>query len=211
MSISLFFGLPGSGKTTVLTQLACKGVKNKKYTNVYCNVDIKVPGVTYIKNDFIGKYNLCDGLLLIDESILFANCRNWKSIADSLVEFLVQYRHFGLDIVFFSQRVNGLDSIIRDLTDNVYYVHKPFFIGKWITKYYRIPYGIIFPDPKSNKMGEILQGYCKPPLLNRLISPIVFRPLYYKYFDSWERFYLPPLPAQYKPYYPGMSCPPSAS
>lgn len=43
-------------------------------------------------------------------------------------------------------------------------------------------------------------GYKKPPLLARLFAKRLFRPLYYKYFDSWENDPLPPLPEQYKPY-----------
>ena len=68
--------------------------------------------------------------------------------------------------------------------------------GKLFSRYYRVPYGIIIPDPKqgSEKLGEIVQGYCKPGLFGRIFGGWIFRPLYYKYFDSWEAPLLPALP-----------------
>lgn len=58
-----------------------------------------------------------------------------------------------------------------------------------------IPYGIIIPDPKkddSEKLGEIIQGYCKPNIFVRMFQPRLRRKKYYKYFDSWARPELPP-------------------
>ena len=106
--------------------------------------------------------------------------------------------------MLFTQQWDGVDRKIRVITDRVYYVYKSPILGFWFTTFYRIPYGIIIPDAKkdssSNKLGEIVQGYCMPPLLVRLFAKRIYRPLYYKYFDSWERPYLPPLPQKYKPY-----------
>lgn len=75
------------------------------------------------------------------------------------------------------------------LCERVYYVQKRGLLSHWITKYYRIPYGIIIPNPKEShdKLGEIIEGYARPPFLARLFCPRVFRPLYYKYFDSYSR------------------------
>ena len=36
----------------------------------------------------------------------------------------------------------------------------------------------------------------------RLFCPKLYRPKYYRYFDSWELKELPPLPALYQPYCP---------
>jgi hypothetical protein len=86
------------------------------------------------------------------------------------------------------------------ITDRVFYVYKSKILGRWFTRCYPIPYGIIIPDPKkdsSEKLGEIVQGYAKPNVLVRLFSPWLYRPSYYKYFDSWERPMLPSLPSHY--------------
>ena len=203
MAVSLFFGLPGCGKTTLMTKIAYDAVRSKKYQNVYCNVRLKMFGVTYISNDCIGKYALENGLILIDEATLYADNRAHKDFSTMQITYFLEHRHFNVDIYLFTQQWDGVDRKIRVITDRVYYVYKGLFSGLWFTRYYRIPYGIIIPDKKSDgqKLGEIIQGYCKPNFFIRLFSPWIFRPKYYPYFDSWER---PPgfnpLPRSYRPY-----------
>lgn len=201
--VKYFFGLPGSGKTTVMTKLAKQAVRSKRYKNVYGNVHLTIPGYTYIDNDCIGRYELVDGLILIDEATLFADSRDYKTFGKQRTEFFMLHRHDNVDIILFSQSWDAVDKKIRTITDRVYYIFKPAFLGHWFTKYYRIPYDIIIPDPKKNQqsLGEIIQGYCKPNFFQRLItSKTIFRPLYYKYFDSWERTPRPELPDIYQPY-----------
>ena len=203
--IALFFGLPGSGKTTIMAWLALRETRNKKsrYKHVYGNVKMTIPGYTYIDNACIGQYDLSDCLLLIDEATLFADSRDYKNFNGKRLEYFLEHRHFKADIYLFTQQWDGVDRKIRVITDRVYYVYKTRILGLWWSKFYRIPYGIIIPDPKKDqqKLGEIIQGYCKPPFLTRLFSiKRVFRPAYYKYFDSFEKPYMPPLPPKYKPY-----------
>lgn len=204
MSVSLYFGLPGAGKTTLMCYKAIKGLKSKHYRNVYGNVRMMIDGYTYIDNDCIGQYDLSDCLLLIDEATLFADSRAYKSFGKDKLEYFLEHRHYNADICLFTQQWDGVDRKIRVITDRVYYVYKGFFLGHWFSTFYRIPYGIIIPDPhkdkSSEKLGEIVQGYCKPNLLVRLFAPKLYRPKYYKYFDSWERNPLPVLPAEYQPY-----------
>lgn len=202
MAVSLYFGLPGAGKTTLMTHLALKN--RKKYKHIYCNVNLLIDGVTYIDNDCIGKYDLSDCLILIDEATLFADSRAYKEFGKGKLTYFLEHRHYNADICLFTQQWDGVDRKIRVITDRVYYVFKGKLLGHWFTSYYRIPYGIIIPDPKKmnggEKLGDIVQGYSKPHILIRMFCPKLFRPMYYKYFDSWERPYLPPLPLQYKPY-----------
>lgn len=204
MSVQLYFGLPGCGKTTLMASFAYKAVLGKKYDHVYCNVHMSIPGVTYIDNDCIGKFDMHDGLILIDEATLFADSRAYKSFDSGKLMYFLEHRHFNVDIILFTQQWDGVDRKIRVITDRVFYVYKGFLFGKWFTSYYRIPYGIIIPDPNKNQgssqLGEIIQGYCKPPFLVRLFSPKIFRPMWYKYFDSWERPALDPLPSSYSPH-----------
>lgn len=204
MAVELYFGLPGCGKTTLLAAKALAAVKSKKYLNVYSNVRLSIFGVTYISNECIGKYDLHDGLLLIDEATLFADNRDHKNFPRYQIEYFLLHRHYNIDIILFTQQWDGVDKKIRVITDRVYYVYKGLFFGKWFTKYYRIPYGIIIPDPHKSdgeKLGDIVQGYCKPNILIRLFSPVLYRPKYYKYFDSWQRNILPKLPSMYTSYY----------
>ena len=187
----------------MMVYLAIKAKRSGRYQHIYCNVRIKVPGVTYIDNDCIGKYDLNNCLILIDEATLFADNRAYKSFDAGKLLYFLEHRHFKADIILFTQQWDGVDKKIRVITDRVYYVYKGVFLGHWFTRCYRIPYGIIIPSGKKSdgeKLGDIIQGYCRPHFLVRLLSPWLFRPAYYKYFDSWERPYLPPLPERYKPY-----------
>lgn len=208
MAVSLFFGLPGSGKTTVMVSQAIKAVRSGRYRYVYCNVRISVFGVTYIDNDCIGKYDLHDCLILIDEATLFADNRDSKDRSEqkkNMLEYFLLHRHYNADVMLFTQQWDGVDKKIRVITDRVYYVYKGLWTRRWFSKYYRIPYGIIIPDPKNKssgeKLGDIVQGYCKPSIFVRLFAKWVFRPSLYSYFDSWERKSLQALPPRYHPYY----------
>lgn len=199
--ISLYFGLPGCGKTTLLSKFALKYCK--RGLAVYGNIPLAVNGYTYIDNDCVGQYDLHDCVILIDEGTLFADSRRYKDFSKQMTEFFLLHRHYRCDIIIFTQQWDGLDKRIRVITDRVYYVYKQGLLSKWFTRYYRVPYGIIIPDPKksdSEKLGDIIQGYCKPSFVARLFSPWLFRPKYYRYFDSWERPQLPLLPEKYKPY-----------
>lgn len=202
MAVSLYFGLPGAGKTTMMCAVALKALKSGKYDHVYCNVHVKIPGVTYIDNHCIGMYDLSRCLILIDEATLFADNRAYKEFDKSKVMYFLEHRHFEADIVLFTQQWDGVDRKIRVITDRVYYVYKGKLTGRWFTRAFRVPYDILFPDPKKTgeKLGEIVQGYAKPPFLARLFGPWLYRPKYYAYFDSWEKYFLPPLPEQYVPF-----------
>lgn len=203
MDIRLYFGLPGAGKTTLLAKMARDSIISGKYKNVYGNVHMALPGYTYIDNECIGLYDLSDCIIFIDEGTLFANNREYKTFPKRLLKYMCMHRHYRAQICIFSQRWDSLDLNIRTLTSKVFYIYKGKFLGYWFTRVMPIPYGIIIPDGKKSdgeKLGEIIQGYSKPPLLVRLFSPFVYRPRYYKYFDSWECEQLPPLPPHYKPY-----------
>lgn len=198
MAVSLYFGLPGCGKTTLMAAHALRALKGKRYKNVFCNVHLNIPGIFYIDYTDLGVFDISYGLVLIDEATLSFDSRAHKDFAKSTLQFFLMHRHSHVDVELFTQQWDGVDRKIRVITDRVYYVYKDLFFGRWITKYYRIPYGIIIPDPNKGggeHLGDIVQGYCKPSLIERIFASRLFRPKYYKYFDSWECPVLPPLPA----------------
>lgn len=151
MAVSLYFGLPGCGKTTFLSYLALKAVRSNKYLHVYSNVALNIPGICFIDNDCIGQYELRDCLLLIDEATLFADSRDFKNFSKKRLEYFLEHRHRNADIILFTQQWDGVDRKIRVITDRVFYVYKGIFTGKWISSCYKIPYGILFPDKKTVK------------------------------------------------------------
>lgn len=195
MSISMYFGLPRSGKTTFATAIAVREARRIKrgisrYKAVYTNYPVTYEGVYKINPaEDLGSYEITDSLILIDEATLVVDSRDHKNFDKRLRSYFFLHGHWRCDIILFAQQWDGVDKGIRVCTDRVYYVHKGrYFRG--ISYAMPIPYGIIIPDPKksdSEKLGEIVQGYCKPNILKRLFSPRIIRRKYYEYFDSWDR------------------------
>lgn len=202
MAISRYFGLPGCGKTTVLAMLALQAVKSKRYKNVYANVHLKIPGVTYLPFDCFGVFEIREAIYFVDEATINCGDRDYKNFTKNKIAYAMEHRHHFLDIVFFSQEADGMDKKLRSITDRVYFVSKGVFTRGFISSVYRVPYKILWPDGEGDgeNAGRILMGYVKPPWYSRLFARRVIRPLYYKYFDSWECEQLPPIPDKYKPY-----------
>lgn len=193
MSIRLYFGLPGSGKTTLLSKHALK-YSQKPNFNVYCNIPLNIPKVIPISNDQVGKFNLHDGVILIDEATIFADSRNFKSFSADLVKLFCLHRHFHLDIELFLQNYSRTDLTIRMLADKVFWIRK-FGSMTWSVE---IPMDVFIPkkdvSDSSGQAGEIVNGYYRPPWYMYLVCEKIFRKRYYPYFDSFETYPLPELP-----------------
>ena len=124
-----YFGLPGSGKTTFLTRIAQKELRNiakgkskyeRVYTNFYCQVCYKID----FKN--LGVYNVENALVLLDEITLDADSRDFKSFAHHTKSFFLLHRHYNCDVIYFTQQWNNVDKKIRDVTSDLFYVTKAF-------------------------------------------------------------------------------------
>lgn len=202
--IKLFFGLPGSGKTTLCSKIALSIsrdiIRGKvPYKAIYGNVDLKgIPFYKKIPLSWLGKYDMRDCALLIDEGTIEFDSRNYKVWNKEKTEFFVLHRHFRVGEIFiFTQIYNRVDKTIRDITNDVFYMWKPFLIGRWFTRYVKIPYGIDIPKKgkdNSDSNGEISMGYYQPSLFDKLMAPTFYRAKYYQYFDSWEAATLPSMP-----------------
>lgn len=195
--ISGFFGLPGVGKTSFLAKIAFlenrrirrgKSSYTKVYTNFWCD------GCFRFNFRDLGRYDISNALILIDEISLEADSRDFKSFSAQLKQFFVLHRHYNCDIVYFTQQYDGLDKKIRDLTFDLWAVKK---LGPW-TMARRIYRTLDINDDSH----EIVQGYRFPNFFESVLSFLFpylfhvrhwcFRPRYYKYFDSWDRVNLPP-------------------
>lgn len=200
MAITLMFGLPGAGKTTVASQICVDEAYKIKmgqsnYTCVLTNAPITCEGVYYCDNfDWLGTSYVKGALIVIDEATLLWDSRNYKLFAKNLVKGFVLHRHTHNDVVVFVQIWNRLDKTIRDICDKVYYLHKGVLFNK-ITYMNHIPYHILFPED-GNNAGDIVMGYKKCSFWQRVFSKRLYRPLYYDYFDS---FWIPPDMTELKP------------
>lgn len=193
--ITGYFGLPGVGKSTMLAKIARKELKRikrgkSKYTQVLTNYS--VAGCKRFDFNQLGKYDMSGSLILIDEITMDADNRDFKHFSDTLRNFFILHRHYGIDVIYFTQNWNAVDKKIRDLTFDLFYLRKV----AWWTMCTRI-----FRCLEINEQTkEIVQGYRFPNLWERIksfifpwfvISKIVFRPAWYKYFDSFDSPVLP--------------------
>lgn len=201
MSVTRYFGLPGCGKTTALTAIAVQAIASGKYRHVYGNVQLNIPGYTYIPFECFGVFELVDCLLLIDEATVECGDRDYKNFSKEKLARFMTHRHDNMDIILFSQEADGMDKKIRSITDRMYYIKKPLLLGKWFSTIVRVPYKVIWPSAENNggeNAGKILMGYVKPGILHWIFAKRLYRPKYYEYFNSWERTPLPALPSEYK-------------
>ena len=83
--ISLYFGLPGCGKTTLLTKFALQAIKGKKYENVYCNIPLNIDGIIKITSEDLGKYQLENGLIIFDESTIEFDSRQFNKRSKNIL------------------------------------------------------------------------------------------------------------------------------
>lgn len=180
-----YFGLPGSGKTTFLTMLAQKELRkirknksryDKVFTNFYCD------GCYKIDYKDLGHYSIENSLILLDEITLDADSRDFKQFDKFHKSFFLLHRHFNCDVIYFTQQYDGVDKKIRDITSSLYRVKKVAFISI-ATQIYRCL-------DINEQTKEIVQGYRFPNIIERVFCRVhryCFRPIYYKFFDSWER------------------------
>lgn len=171
--IKCYFGLPGCGKSTILTAIAQRELKRKRYhyvyTNFYCH------GCIRLNMDDLGEKDFSQSLIIIDEITLEFDSRNFKSFSEKFKKFFTLHRHDRSDIIYATQYYNNVDKRIRDLTAENYYVRR---IGP-ISIAMMCPFSIIFPSDT----GDILFGWTKPELFTR--KEFYIRALYYKKFDSY--------------------------
>ena len=127
VSLSLYFGIPGAGKSTYAAYLAKKDMK--KGRKVWSNFGI-TGAMKCEKADF-GKFMMSDGRLIIDEAGLEYDNRKMAMTTDEIY-FFKYHRHYQLDVDFFSQGLD-VDIKIRKLARHIYLIKPsllPFFIKR---------------------------------------------------------------------------------
>lgn len=195
--ISCYFGVPGCGKTTLLTKIAIKELKNKynpfrkkfSYDYIY-TINFSCPGCIEISYDDLANFKFFNSLILIDEITLNADNRNFKQFSHEHKEFFLLHRHLGLDIVYATQNFENVDKKIRDITQDLWYMSKsvvPLF--KHFTTAKRIYRCVNINEHTS----DLTLGYRFCNLIESFFVSnfkIVFRPFYYKYFNSYDELSL---------------------
>lgn len=185
-SVNLLVGVPGSGKTSILAMLA---KKYSKTCTVYSNTPIK--GCILINDEDVGYYDFaCFGksaVLLLDESGISYNNRAYKDGLMSDKNRLMYWklvRHYHCMIFVASQGLD-VDKKIRDLSERMFIVKRSI-----------IPHvSVIQPVLRKIDVDKLSHQLVDAYIIGGVtLSKRVFRPLYYKMFDSWVAPELPPYP-----------------
>ena len=187
--ITGYFGVPGVGKTTLLTKIAVKAIKRMnrgkgKYENVYTNFYCK--GARRLNFNDLKTYKIINSLILLDEITMDADNRDFKNFPDEIRDFFILHRHLGNDIIYATQGYDAVDKKIRLLTQELWYMQKtvlPFFSE--FTSAKRIYRTININEHTS----ELTLGYRFCNLLESFFTSnykTVWRRRYYKYFDSFD-------------------------
>ena len=182
--ITCVFGLPGQGKSTYMAYLTRRALTTKKgkkrYDRVYCN--FSMAGCYRISYSDLGLYNFENCLILIDEMMNEADSRDFKKFDADKKYFFSNHRHYGCDVIYFTQSWDDVDKKIRNNTQELYYIKKLLF------------WSFVNPIEQlltiDNNNHQIVTGY---KFMSIFRSRIIFRPPYYKWFDSFERKTLKPL------------------
>lgn len=176
-SLSIWYGAPGVGKSTLAAFFALKA--QAAGIPVYSNMPIK--GCYQFDKSDLGSYLIENCLVLWDEVGVDANSRNFKAnFTPQQIKWLKYHRHEGAQVMVFSQGFDDMDKIIRTLGSEMYVVRR----GILRTITYRRIRKKPDIDEITHKPDDL---YSFEPFSTRRI----YAPAVWHAFDSYSRLGLP--------------------
>ena len=176
--ISIYFGVPGSGKTTFAAWLVRHELKHKR--RVWSNVPI-TGSLKYEPKVDLGKFSMVDGRIILDEASVEYNNRKFKELDPDTIRYLKYHRHYQTAIDVFSQSYDDMDITLRRLAQRYYLMKRSilpwFVIRKTISKRIGID---------ENTKQIIDEFYFKP-----FSTKYIFCPPLWKIFNTIAREDLP--------------------
>lgn len=204
--LNVYFGVPGSGKTTFAAYLTKQAMKQsrvitwaekhpgtlsswllgtsllKRRMLVYSNVPITGAYNLDPQKD-IGKVMIKEGKVIIDEAGIEYNNRNFKAFPPDAIYWYKYHRHYQCSVDVFSQSYEDMDITLRRLAQNYFVVKKsllPWFI---VCKKIKRKVGI---DDNTHQIID--KYYFGVPVL---ATKWVFSPPLWKLFNSFSRRDMP--------------------
>ncbi len=182
--LNIYFGVPGSGKTTwaaYLTRCCQKRRKSKRIT-VVSNVPITGAMKLDAKAD-IGVVDISNCKLIIDEAGVEFNNRNFKSFSADAIYFFKYHRHYHVSVDVFSQSFEDMDITIRRLAQNYFVVKRSLIPYCIVCRKIRRSVGI------DDNTHQIIDAYkFGVPVLD---TYRVFSPFLWRLFNSYSHKVLP--------------------
>lgn len=179
--LSIYFGVPGTGKTTMAAYLTRKSLK--KGIPVYSNVPIK--GAYMLDKFDLGIHDLRNCTVIIDEAGVDFNNRDFKAMTKDMIYFLKYHRHYQCTVHVFSQSHEDMDITFRRLAYRYYVMKKSIIPGLITCRRIVRKIGI---DQMTNQIAD---KYAFVPWWLFGIRWINARPLW-KMFDSYNTKELKP-------------------
>lgn len=187
MSIKIYFGVPGSGKTTLAARLVLQNLKHGVKT--FSNVPIK--GALLYDAGTIGKIDISDGEMLIDEAGIQFNNRKFKTMPQETIEWLKLHRHYGIkNIHVFSQSYEDMDITLRRLADEIYVVKRTLIPYVFCIRRIKVKVGI---DKETHQITDMY-------FFQFLGIHLYLGYHYWHMFDSWSAPDLPVVDWYYSSY-----------
>lgn len=175
--LDIYFGAPGSGKTTLAAYFCARALASG--IPVYSNVPIV--GAYVLDKEDIGKWNIENALVIFDEAGVDFNSRNFKSnFTIDQIKWYKYHRHEGCQVMIFSQGFDDMDKILRTLSTRLWVVRK--------SALRTIVYRAIDKQPDIDDLAHQPIDYYD---WQRFSKHWVYTPAVWKYFDSWTRLGLP--------------------
>ena len=183
-------------KNTKISNYLINLLYKKNFYDVIYSTDPTFKNTVPIDFENLGKWKpTWNSCLILEEAGIGLNSRNYAKLTVESKRLAAMHRHSGCDILLISQS-SDFDKAYRQRSEVMFIAKK---IGPF-TWYHRIPYDITVDEEKH----DIVEGYFNLPKLidvfetlfslkrkHRLAkfpftrSHIVYRPIYYKDFDSY--------------------------
>lgn len=199
--ITVYFGSPGSGKTTMAVRRLLK--ERKHYDNTFANFETSAADYDNVSLLNLGTWTFPpNSLIQVDEAGIEYNNRKFKSLPQETIQWFKLHRHYRCDVDVWSQSWDDMDITLRRLADRLYYIKRlgPFTMIRRVYKRVTV----------DKQTEQIIDGYKMVHMLYLLLKPVylasylllglgflvraifpafdeislVLRAPYYKYFDT---------------------------
>lgn len=194
--VRIYFGAPGCGKSTLIAYFVQrirkkalkKALKHKKFQYHYIFCNALVQDTNQFKVEQLDRFAFPAGsAVFVDEAGIDLNSRQTLSLPMGTIEYLKLHRHWlGTDLSFFSQSWDDIDITVKRLCVEVWHLKKlgPFTLVRRVLK----------DSDVNDETKKIEDVFKKQRLIKKFLPPpfgsfsffIIYRPKYYKYFDSFS-------------------------